>query len=116
MSRTTYLNGLAAEDIAERLYVEKGYTLLEKRWRGKAGEVDLILSGPDLVVFVEVKARISHEAAAHAITPRQWSRIMASAELYMSEKELPPTTDLRFDAALIDRAGVCQILENAPIM
>jgi len=116
MSKTTYFNGLAAEDIAERHYTDQGYRLLEKRWRTKAGEIDLIVRAEDVVVFVEVKARKTHDAAAHAITPTQWARIMASAELFMSEHGFPPTTDLRFDAALIDRSGVCQIIENAPVM
>ena len=116
MSKATYLNGLAAEDIAERWYLAQGYALAQKRWRSKAGEIDLILQKPDLFVFVEVKARKTHADAAHAISAKQWQRIMASAELFVSQQGLPPSTDLRFDAALIDRAGVCEIIENAPVL
>ena len=116
MSQMTYLNGLAAEEIAERYYIARGYSLVKKRWRSKAGEIDLIVEKEGLIVFVEVKARKTHEAAAHAITPTQWARIMTSAEIFVSEEGYPPSTDLRFDAALIDRSGMCEIIENAPIL
>ncbi len=115
MSKTTYLNGLAAEDIAERYYMEKGYELVEKRWRSQAGEIDLIVRSDDVLIFVEVKARKTHADAAHAISEKQWMRIMGSAELFVSERGLPPLIDLRFDAALIDQSGVCEIIENAPV-
>lgn len=115
MSGSTYLGGLAAEDIAERYYTERGCTVLAKRWRSEAGEIDLILQNSETLIFVEVKARRTRDAAAHAISAGQWARIMASAELFVSAKGLPPSTDLRFDAALIDRSGVCEIIENAPI-
>lgn len=115
MSRTTYFNGLAAEDIAERFYTEQGFETLEKRWRSDAGEIDLIVNKPDLLVFVEVKARKTHSDAAHTISAKQWGRIMTSAEIFVSERGFPPMTDLRFDAALIDRSGVCEIIENAPV-
>lgn len=113
MSRTTYFNGLAAEDIAERTYIENGCTTLAKRWRSAAGEIDLIMRAPDTVIFVEVKARRTTSDAAYAISARQWQRIMTSAEIFMSDRGLAHGTDLRFDAALIDRHGTCEIIENA---
>lgn len=115
MSRTTYFNGLAAEEIAERVYRDLGFEVLEKRWRSEAGEVDLIVQKDALLVFIEVKARRSHETAAASISQKQWLRIMASAELFVSRNGFPPLTDLRFDAALIDQTGVCKIIENAPV-
>lgn len=113
MSKVTYLNGLAAEDIAERCYLERGCTTLAKRWRSEAGEIDLIMRAPDAVIFVEVKARRTTSEAAYSISPKQWQRIMSSAEIYMSDHGLAHGTDLRFDAALIDRQGTCEIVENA---
>ena len=65
--------------------------------------------------FVEVKARKSIEVAAASISPKQWQRIMTSAQIYVSDAGLPVNTDLRFDAALIDQAGNCEIVENAPV-
>ena len=115
MTRTTYFNGLAAEEIAQRFYLEQSFEVLETRWRSEAGEIDLIVQKDRLLVFVEVKARKTHDTAAASISQKQWLRIMASAELFVSEKGFPPLTDLRFDAALIDQTGVCKIIENAPV-
>ena len=115
MSRTTYFNGLAAEEIAERQYLEAGGKTLARRYRSEAGEIDLIIELPDTLVFVEVKARKTLAGAAESISSKQWQRIMASAEIFVSEQAFPLTTDLRFDAALIDRTGNCEIVENAPV-
>lgn len=116
MSGSTYFGGLAAEDIAERHYSGLGFETLERRWRCPAGEIDLIVATTNLVVFVEVKARKTHDSAAHAISPRQWQRIMQAAEVFVEKRGLSPTTDLRFDAALIDHLGVCRVIENAPVV
>lgn len=113
MSKTNYLNGLAAEDIAERIYSERGHQTLAKRYRSDAGEIDLITRTATQIVFTEVKARKTHDQAAYAISPNQWARIMQSAEIYVATHHLIGI-DLRFDAALIDRNGLCEIIENAP--
>ena len=111
MSR--YLNGLAAEDAAERWYLERGATPVAKRMRNDGGEIDLIVAEGDVLVFVEVKIRKSIDAAAHAISPRQWARITTAAEVFLAETERSLDTDLRFDAALLDRHGHIEIIENA---
>jgi len=111
MSR--YLNGLAAEDAAERWYVERGAEPVAKRWRSAAGEIDLILRDNGILVFVEVKMRKSVETAAYAISGRQWARITAAAEAYLAQNTLSLNTDLRFDAALLDRHGHIEIIQNA---
>ena len=111
MSR--YLNGLAAEDAAERWYTDRGAEPVAKRWRSAAGEVDLILRDKGVLVFVEVKIRKSVDAAAYAISARQWTRITAAAEAYLAENTLSMDTDLRFDAALLDRHGNIEVIENA---
>lgn len=114
MSKRNYLNGISAEEIAERLYLEKGYHLMAKRWRSPAGEIDLIFQAGDLIVFTEVKARRTHEAAVRSISHHQWARIAQSAEIFVSELGRAVETDLRFDAALVDRSGECVLIENAP--
>ena len=54
---TAYHNGLAAEDIAIRLYEAQQGQILETRWKRRSGEIDLIVSLNGLIIFVEVKAR-----------------------------------------------------------
>lgn len=111
--RMSYLAGLAAEDAVAAEYRARGYVLLEMRWRGKSGEIDLIFAdGPD-VVMVEVKKSRSFEKAMSHITPAQVRRLFKTAEEFVGTRPLGNLTDIRFDVALMDQHAQVSILENA---
>ena len=110
MSRTGFQSGMAAEEIALRLYEAEGARLLARRWRCAAGEIDLVLAEGETVVFVEVKARRDAAAAAAAVTPAQWRRLVLSAEIWLGAA--PPGTDCRFDLVTVDRQGRAERLRN----
>lgn len=105
--------GEVAEEIVARHYENRGFTVIERRWRGAGGEIDLILRGPEGLVFVEVKHSATSAAAALRITPRQVERIYASAGQYLEREPQGQLTPMRFDAALVDGSGAVEILENA---
>ncbi len=110
--RGAHFSGLAAEEIAERLYLAEGATVAARRWKCPDGEIDLILRNGDGLVFVEVKARRRHEAAAVAISAAQWQRIGAAASRYLAETT-DGTLNCRFDVVLVDRSGLAERIENA---
>lgn len=110
--RRAGLTGHAAEEIAARLYAAEGAEVLATRWRCPEGEIDLIVKLPDVIVFVEVKARRARDDAAGAISARQWRRLGAAANRYLAELGDTPT-DCRFDVVLVDGAGQPERLENA---
>jgi putative endonuclease len=86
--------GRRGELFAVLLLLCKGYRILGRRVKTRAGEIDLIaqsLSG--LICFVEVKARPDEGLAAEAITLRQRGRLVRAAELYLAGKPRP----YRFD-------------------
>ncbi|MFT4015243.1 MAG: YraN family protein [Paracoccus sp. (in: a-proteobacteria)] len=85
--------GRLGEESVAREYHARGFRLIASRWRGRAGEIDLILEAGGEFVFVEVKKSADHARAAARILPRQIRRIRA--------------------AALVDGVGRVQILENA---
>ena len=109
---TRYHAGRAAEDAAARSYEAEGGRIAARRWRSPAGEIDLIVRFPDRVVFVEVKARRSHDEAAAAISAAQVRRIGGAALLWLAENGTPDL-DCRFDAVLVDGQGHCLRRENA---
>ncbi|MFL4468940.1 YraN family protein [Tateyamaria armeniaca] len=111
--RMSYLAGLAAEDAVAAEYRARGYVLLEMRWRGKRGEIDLIFADGPGVVMVEVKKSHSFEAAMSHITPAQVRRLFASAEEFVGTRPQGNLTDIRFDVALMDQHAQVSILENA---
>ncbi|MCR9110002.1 YraN family protein [Marivita sp. XM-24bin2] len=114
--RTNYHAGLSAEQAVARRYCDGGAVLLETRWRGPCGEIDLILSEGDSVVFVEVKKSRTHAQALQRLTPRQMGRILHSAEDYLGRCPTGSLTDSRLDVALVDAQGVIEILPNASMM
>lgn len=105
--------GLAAEEQVTRAYQRRGARLLHQRWRGAAGEIDLIFAqGPD-ILCVEVKASHSHARAAASLQPRQIARLLSAAEEFLATQPRGSLTPMRFDAALVDGTGAIEILENA---
>ncbi|WP_298969472.1 YraN family protein [uncultured Roseobacter sp.] len=111
--QTSYLAGSAAEDAVARHYRDQGYAILESRWRGEGGEIDLIVQNDAFVVFVEVKQSKRFAQAATRISARQMQRIHNAAGEYLGQLPMGLLTDARFDVALVDGQGAIQIIENA---
>lgn len=109
----SYHAGQAAELQVAAHYERRGFTIAHRRWRGAGGEIDLIARNAEGVVFVEVKASTCFEAAAARISRRQIDRIYASAAEFLDGEPKGQLTNARFDAALVDRSGAVQIVENA---
>tara|TARA_R110000796_G_scaffold68137_7_gene156228 strand:+ start:2133 stop:2522 length:390 start_codon:yes stop_codon:yes gene_type:complete len=109
----SYHAGRAAEISVTQDYLCRGFVLAHERWRGKAGEIDLIMRDDDGVIFVEVKKSNSFEQAARRLTHKQMRRICCSAEEFIGNEPRGSLTDMRFDVALVDHTGNVQILENA---
>lgn len=110
--KMAYLSGLAAEDSVARHYQNLGYRVLETRWRGICGEIDLILSGANGFVFVEVKKSRTFDEAAERMTFRQLHRIAKSAEDYVGNHTSDPFVITRLDLAMVNGQGQIKLLEN----
>ncbi len=108
-----YRKGLAAEDQVIRHYTRRGATLAQQRWRGTAGEIDLIFNDGDAVICVEVKASKTHDQALARLGARQIQRISQSAEEFVGTCPRGSLTPLRVDVALVDGQSRLEILENA---
>ncbi len=108
-----YHAGHAAEEQVARIYERSGHTVRSRRWRGGAGEIDLVLEKSGEIVFVEVKSSSTHARAAQSLTQRQLGRLLRSAEAYLGQLPDGALTPMRFDVALVDRAGRLDIIPNA---
>lgn len=108
-----YHAGIAAEARIAQDYARRGFPLVQERWRGKSGEIDLIVRDGDGLIFIEVKQSRSFERAAQRISARQVSRIYRSAEEYLATQPRGNLTEVRFDVALVNGRGETQIIENA---
>ncbi|UWQ95227.1 YraN family protein [Rhodobacteraceae bacterium M385] len=96
-----------------RVYIDHGHRLIARRWRGPAGEIDLILEKDGEVIFVEVKCSSTHARAAESLTKRQIGRLLRSAEHCLGTFPKGLATPMRFDVALIDGQGRFDVIVNA---
>lgn len=108
-----YHAGLDAERSVARSYLRKGYKFAAHRFRGKSGEIDLIMREDDRTVFIEVKKSATHARAAQALSARQVGRIIGTAREYLARLPGGQDSEARFDVALVDQSGQIEILENA---
>lgn len=106
-------SGRLGEHSVSRDYLARGYELIAERWRGKGGEIDLILCKDGEYVFVEVKSAAFHDWAAERISRRQIARIFNAAQEFCGRLPSGSLTEMRFDAALVDQYGRVEIRENA---
>lgn len=112
-SLTNYHAGRVAEGSVAQKYQRRGMELAAERWRGKAGEIDLIFRDGKAVVFVEVKKSRTHAQAAQRLGQRQIDRIFKSASEFVANEPNGQLTEMRFDVALVDATGDIELLENA---
>ncbi|MBL4628410.1 MAG: YraN family protein [Roseicyclus sp.] len=96
-----------------RAYVDHGHTLIARRWRGPAGEIDLILEKHGEVIFVEVKKSRTLARAAESLSRRQIGRLLRSAEQCLGSFPKGAMTPMRFDVALVDGQGQIDVIVNA---
>ena len=93
--------GARAEDLCAELLRRAGLVLVERNWRCRHGEIDLIAEERGTVVFAEVRMRSSRQfgGAAESVTVAKRSRLLAAARLYLSRR---PQSPCRFDVFLVD--------------
>lgn len=111
--RAAFHAGLAAENRIAQDYERCGFAIARRRWRGKGGEIDLIVRDGNGLIFVEVKQSRDFDRAAESLSIRQMQRIYASAEEFLGSEPAGSLTDVRFDVALVDGMGDTRIIENA---
>ena len=112
----THKLGRKGEDIAAQFLAEKKHNLLERNWRYRKVEIDLISRVEDTLVFVEVKTRSSERFGQpkEFVSERKESLMKDAAEAYLELKELE--LEIRFDIISIvlkNKSMNIEHLENA---
>ena len=106
--------GRFGEDFAASHLEQQGYVILERKFRLRIGEVDIIASDGEYLVFIEVKTRRSQQFGSpfEAVDIRQQQQIMQVASVYIRGKDIP----VRFDVVAVYLHGQdvqVEILQNA---
>jgi putative endonuclease len=95
--------GKHGEDLACRELRRRGYVILDRRYRTRMGEIDIVAQHEEATVFVEVKARRDGRfgGAAAAVTPWKQRRMVAMAVDYMARRRLL-NRPCRFDVVTVE--------------
>jgi putative endonuclease len=102
-------HGAAAEALAARFLAERGLTIVDRNYRCRGGEIDIIARDGGMLVFVEVRMRRSRAfgGAAESITARKRRRLRLAAQHYLTRSRSEPPC--RFDAILLDALAVDRV-------
>ena len=95
--------GTAYEDQAARWLAGQNVQVIERNYRCRQGEIDLIARDGKYLVFIEVKYRSKGQAGhpAEAVNIRKQQKIIRTAMYYCYEHHIPETQPCRFDVAAI---------------
>jgi putative endonuclease len=95
--------GKWGEDLAIAELERRGYAIIERRYRTRHGEIDIVARDGDVLVFVEVKARATAQAgtAAEAVTSWKQRRLVRMATDYLA-RHCAVLPQCRFDVVAID--------------
>lgn len=93
---------IIGEDIASKYLEKKGYRIIERNFRKGYGEIDIITTKSNVLVFVEVKTRTSNKygTPAEAITYPKLKSLIRTAEFYKTINPKLPD-HMRIDAILV---------------
>ncbi len=102
MSKKRQLLGKQGERVAEKFIKRRGYKVLELNYRCALGELDIIAEDHGVLIFVEVKTRLTtgFGVPQAAVTPAKQQKMAQIAQNYLAHKELWGV-DCRFDVVAV---------------
>jgi len=99
--------GREAEESVCAYLGERGVRIVERNFRARGGEIDIIARDGDVLAFVEVRFREEdgHGLPEESVGPVKRRRIVAAARAYLAT--IPPDSwrEARFDVAAVDGGG-----------
>lgn len=85
MKKYNYKKGKGGEEIAKQFLTDKGFCLIEVNFEVDVGEIDLIMSDKDWLVFVEVKYKTDNRMGVpeEMINKRKLAQVKRVAQIYL---------------------------------
>ncbi|GAA3166701.1 YraN family protein [Streptomyces ramulosus] len=105
--------GRYGEDLAVRRLTASGMCILDRNWRCRDGEIDIVATDADALVICEVKTRRAgaYEHPMAAVRPDKTRRLRLLAERWMERHGGPPPGGVR-----IDVIGILLPARGAPVV
>lgn len=110
--------GRAGEDAAVAHFLQLGYRVVDRNWRCRSGELDVVVRDGETLVFVEVRSRtnpIRFGSAVEAITPRKCRQVRELATIYLKHRK-EEVLSIRFDvvAVTFQQKGIVSEIKHLP--
>ena len=102
------------EEAVCKALVDNGYHIVERNFRVRQGEIDIIANDKEYLVFVEVKYRKGKSSGDgfDAVDYKKQRQISKVALYYIASHRIPDTQAIRFDVASVSDKGI-NIIKNA---
>lgn len=107
--------GQKGEEIACKALEKDGYRIIEKNFRCRQGEIDIIAEDKGVICFIEVKARSSDRFGfpEEAVTHWKRKKLWTVAVVYLGKRRIK-SRDMRFDVVSVDlKTEEARIIRNA---
>jgi putative endonuclease len=108
--------GIDSESLAVDYLKEHGYKIIERNYRTKIGEIDIIAKDRDTIVFIEVKARKSKAYNPKEAITKSKKRKISMTALYYLKATRQINVRARFDVVSIgfeNKTETVEIVKNA---
>ena len=113
----TKVTGNDGEDRAAQYLIKQGYAILERNWRTKGGEIDIIALKDENIVFVEVKTLPNGtlDMIQRELNSQKRQRIIKTSKRFLLKHRQYSNSYIRFDAIVLDMQGLppAYHIENA---
>ena len=113
----TKVRGNRGEEKAAFYLISKGFSIIERNWRTKGGEIDIIAYKNDILVFVEVKTlpNGTMDMIQRELNYQKRQRIIKTSKRFLLNHRQYSNSYIRFDVIVIDMPGLEPVyhIENA---
>ena len=113
----TKQTGKDGENRATQYLISKGFAIIERNWRTKGGEIDIIAYKNDTIVFVEVKTlpNGTTDMIQRELKYQKRQRIIKTSKRFLLKHREYNNSYVRYDVIVIDMPGFEEVyhIENA---
>ena len=113
----TKIVGNEGENRAAAYLLSKGFTIIERNWRTKGGEIDIIAFKNDILAFVEVKTLPNGtlDMIQRELNYQKRQRILKTSKRFLLNHRQYSNSYIRYDVIVIDMPGLEPVyhIENA---
>ncbi len=100
--------GNSGEDKAAAFLLSQGFSIIQRNYRTRRGEIDIIALKGDILVFAEVKTLPSGDPSVleKELNPGKQKRIVETAKYFLANYRQYNNSKIRFDVLVVDMPGL----------